>query len=190
MKTLVNPYGLVWFPTETISHSLSSAFISKHTLIVKTSNTFSTTIKIKDAEIQISASTNSLLISLSLFSSSFFLCSTKLRSTQWRRRRFPKPGHFSHPHLHHHYCFCYVIFYFDFDLKLMILLFGLRFWLKEERNRVLPFSTGQRLWTRLLLQWYGFFPFLLHLLRVLSYGALKQTQTPDTHWRWCCRGWV
>lgn len=81
-------------------------------------------------------------------------------------------------------------FYFDFDLKLMILLFGVRFWLKEERNRVQPFSTGQLLWTRLLLQWYGFFPFLLHLLRVLSYGALKQTQTPDTHWRWCYRGWV
>jgi len=69
-----------------------------------------------------------------------------------------------------------------FDLKLMILLFDVRFWLKEEQNRVQPFSTGQLLWMRLLLQWYGFFPFLLHSLCVLSYGALKQTQTPDRHW--------
>jgi hypothetical protein len=105
-KTLLNPCGPIWFPKETISwtsenQSFLAHSVSKHTPKSKHQTPSLHTItqkttKPEDAEIQISAATNSILISLAVFSSSPFLCSTKLCSTQWRRRRSPKPGQISH----------------------------------------------------------------------------------------------
>jgi hypothetical protein len=76
-----------------------------------------------------------LILALSLLNQIMLnaMTTTKIPKT---RSNFPRLTH-------HRYC---VIFVFHFGL--IILLFGFRFWLKEERNLVQQFSTGHLHWTR------------------------------------------
>jgi hypothetical protein len=152
-KTLLNPCGPIWFPNETISwtsenQSFLAHSVSKHTPKSKHQTPslqyYNTenykTWRCRDSnlcchKLDSHLARCFLILALSLLNQIMLnaMTTTKIPKT---RSNFPRLTH-------HRYC---VIFVFHFGL--IILLFGFRFWLKEERNLVQQFSTGHLHWTR------------------------------------------